>query len=351
MTISDVLEAFQLTQAHSIYEFSPVYKAWHTPSQQWCVLKQTRNTPATAQALQNWLQALAQSRKPGDASRPCCVQALSACAPNPRTLAGDSWVVYPFLAGIPYTATPAQLHQAGELLGKMHALTSSSPENLDFGLPHYDWPEQDAESLKEDHEGLQQLRNTLRDKLSHKLTDKRSNPHDQQPDTSLKEEADITTLQTWLSAHPTLRQQLMEAPLRWAPVSWDYKANNLIFDATQNPVLIDPDSGGYLPRLLDLALAVWLFHNELPTAPARPFSATEWQTFYTGYTRHIQLTSQEKALWPAALKWMFLEEALWLLLNDTEAWEQPHSHQGQFLHQLIRISEYPHLFALPHDEQ
>jgi hypothetical protein len=53
-----VLNAFQLTQATSIYAFSPVFKVWHAPSQAWYVLKRTRNSAPAAQGIQFWLQAL-----------------------------------------------------------------------------------------------------------------------------------------------------------------------------------------------------------------------------------------------------------------------------------------------------
>jgi hypothetical protein len=40
-------------------------------------------------------------------------------------------------------------------------------------------------------------------------------------------------------------------------------------------VLVDLDNGEHAPRLLDLALAALLFHNEHPQAPPRLFSLRE----------------------------------------------------------------------------
>lgn len=294
-----VLNAFQLTQAKSIYAFSPVFKAWHEPSQQGYVLKRTRDSAPAAQGIQSWLQVL--KNLPGG---PHCVVAAPEFAPNPRSIDEDNWVVYPFLSGQPYTAQPAQVFAAGQLLGRMHAISKV------FEVPHYDWPLQDEASLGDDQKQLIQLQQT------YKLPE---NPE----------------LRQWIQNHPHLRQSLQAASLPMATGTWDYKANNLIFQ-DHGPVLIDPDSAGYLPRLLDLALAALLFHNEHPTAPPRLFTQTEWSAFLAGYTTQIELTELERKLWPQALQWMFLEEALWLLLNDHEAWSQ--AHQGAFLKDLFSLS-------------
>lgn len=302
-----VLNTFQLTQATSIYAFSPVFKVWHEPSQHWYVLKHTRDSAPAAQGIQCWLQAL--QNLPGG---PHGVVAAPEFSPNPRFIGEDHWVVYPFLNGPPYTAEPDQVFAAGQLLGRMHGLAET------FEVPHYDWPIQDEASLGDDQEQLRQLQKTY----------------------NLPENPD---LRLWVQNHPHLRQSLQTASLPMATGTWDYKANNLIFQE-HGPVLIDPDSAGYLPRLLDLALAALLFHNEQPTAPPRLFTPTEWSTFLAGYATQIELTELERKLWSQALQWMFLEEALWLLLNDHEAWSQ--AHQGAFLRDLFLLSPQSHLFFL-----
>lgn len=300
-----VLTHFGLEQAQSIYAFAPVYKAWSPALQHWVVLKQTRNTSAHAQGIQAWCTALNKHQTP-------CVQAIAELSPNPRYLAQHHWVVYPFLEGHPYQGSLAQIEAAGAYLGKMHQLNTS------FDLPTYSWPAQEAASLEEDRQGLLDLQSRLRCKLSPVLFE-------------------------WLQSHPQLREGLKQAELPHVTGSWDYKANNLIFQH-DTPILIDPDAAGYLPRLLDLALAALLFHNELPSAPARMFNAEEWQAFLKGYTHHIALTPTEKSLWPQALQWMFLEEALWLLL--AEGGDTTNRHQHHFLKDVLALAQKQYLFQL-----
>ena len=57
------------------------------------------------------------------------------------------------------------------------------------------------------------------------------------------------------------QEYLKNSSLIWIETPHDYKANNLIYKDT--PVLIDPDNAKWIPRMFDLALALLLFHNEL----------------------------------------------------------------------------------------
>ena len=66
-------------------------------------------------------------------------------------------------------------------------------------------------------------------------------------------------------------------------------------------------------------LAVLLFHNDLPSAPGRLFTAAEWHTFRDAYLRHVTLTARERAAWPLALRYMYCDEAVWALV-DGERW-------------------------------
>jgi Ser/Thr protein kinase RdoA (MazF antagonist) len=100
------------------------------------------------------------------------------------------------------------------------------------------------------------------------------------------------------------------------------------------PVLVDPDNGGIEPRLFDLALAVLLFHTECPGAPGRLFTPGEWTVFLEAYGAHIELTAQERELWPAALDQVLWDEGSWALQdNDEAAWADPR--QGAFLRDLV----------------
>lgn len=306
----EAIGAFELQAAERIYHYAPVFKVRHPACSDALVLKKTRSPLSAAHAIQRWLKALNQHH-----GRPCCVEAVPELAPNPRQCGEDCWVVYPFLRGQDYAARPAQLQAAGHLLGSMHSLARS------FGLPQYDWPLQDAGSLEEDRQGLLELQARLKIPISEAVF-------------------------KWLSEHLEIRAQLKASYLPAATSCWDYKANNLIFHP-DGPLLIDPDSGGFLPRILDLALAVILFHNDLAQAPPRLFNAEEWRAFLRGYTQQVVITEEEQELWPLALKWMLLEEGLWLILNDTEGWENPH--QARYLQDLLCLPQYGHLFALSPD--
>lgn len=307
--LAPLLEHFQLSDPVSIYPFAPVYRAQY--GLQTVVLKQTRAMAAGAQAVQVWLQTLPSEQT---------VRALDLPMANPWPWQDEHWVLYPFVDGEAYRAEPEQIRSAGELLGLMHAQTES------LGLPAYGWPLQEADSLDEDRAGLETL--VEREGLS-------LDP----------------CFWDWLDHHQELRQTLRQAPLPQAPGTWDYKANNLVYVSHQESpqaVLIDPDSAGFLPRILDLALAALLFHNELATAPPRLWLPDEWQIFLAGYTQFVSLTELEQQLWPQALQWMFLEEALWLLLNDLEAteggWQEPH--QAAFLRDLLKLPQRDWLFSL-----
>src|SRR5690242_9326240 len=125
MNPSDLARAFgfPLSSEHalvSIYPYSSVYRlsndrgAWYINSAQ--------KPYARAQAVAAWTRDLAD-------------QGLSLVTPaqgfgeNPRAFhpgkdlnaAEEVWVVYPFIAGQPYTGDDVQIRAAGALLGAIHA--------------------------------------------------------------------------------------------------------------------------------------------------------------------------------------------------------------------------------------
>lgn len=91
----------------------------------------------------------------------------------------------------------------------------------------------------------------------------------------------------------------------------DYKANNLVF--TPKPYLIDPDNAAKVPRVFDLALALFLFQ--------------QWKAFLSGYYQFVQLTEVEKRVWKMALEHVFLDEVMWLMAEVPEDWEKPSQRQ------------------------
>ena len=129
----------------------------------------------------------------------------------------------------------------------------------------------------------------------------------------------ISNLIIKLNKHLQITQKLRIANLPKVNGVWDYKALNLIYLNKDNPVLIDPDYAGCIPRVIDLALSVVLFHNyDLISAHGRVFTQIEFEWFFVGYSEYISLTSQEKELWEDILDFMLLEEGLWLILNSFE---------------------------------
>lgn len=285
----------------SIYPYSPVYKGTLAGTSTEIILKKTRSPLKKARDIQTWLTHLTSAGVN-------CVEALDVQAPNPFTFEQDVWVAYPFIAGHHYTALSQEIKSAGQLLGRIHQAGQTH-------LPDYTWGNPDE--IDEDWKALQQL--TSKGVATQ----------------------DIQALKPYFDNYATHLKQLQEADLPWISGTWDYKANNLIY-TPQGPVLIDPDSAGRLPRLLDLALAVILFHNELASAPGRLFTQTEWHLFQEGYFSQVTLNHFEHQMWPLALKYMYLEEAVWLLLSDDEGWQT--KPQSDFLHALCRLPDHPHLF-------
>jgi Ser/Thr protein kinase RdoA (MazF antagonist) len=128
------------------------------------------------------------------------------------------------------------------------------------------------------------------------------------------------------------------AELPGAPVSLDFRAVNLLYrDGV--PTLVDPDNAEHAPRLLDVALAALMFHNEIENGPGRLFDDAEWPAFIGAYLRHVRLTRAERALWPTAVRYMLIEWGFWTLTDAAGigAWAKPL--QRSFLHDLASTDE------------
>ena len=128
------------------------------------------------------------------------------------------------------------------------------------------------------------------------------------------------------------------AELPQAPASLDFRAVNLLYrDGV--PTLVDPDNAEHAPRLLDVALAALMFHNEIENGPGRLFDDAEWPAFIGAYLRHVQLTRAERALWPTAVQYMLIEWGFWTLTDAAGigAWAKPS--QRSFLHDLASTDE------------
>lgn len=289
----------------SLHPFSPVFLCRVGGHR--AVLKRTRSRPADAAAVADVTRQWATAGIP-------VVTPLAVEVDNPVRLGEHMWVAYPFIDGEAYTGTPSQVAAAGDLLGRMHAAGTG-----DAQLPDFEWPDHGPDSVAEDVAALRKV----------------AAPH-----VPAEVVARLETLVSRFMAEvlPAIR----DAPLPAVNTCLDFKANNLVY-RNGRPVLVDPDNGDFAPRLLDLALAVLLFHTDHDPAPPRLFDADEWRNFIQAYAHHVRLTDGERARWPVALEYMLSEFGVWALTNDEADWVP--ARQRDFLRALAAADA--HGFPLP----
>ncbi|MEV2270970.1 phosphotransferase [Nonomuraea africana] len=280
---TEVFERFGLPPQESIYPYAPVFTGRIDGLR--VAVKRTHD----AEAMRRWVRRLKELGLP-----------VVTPVAGPYEIGDDRWVAYPWVEGRGYDGSARDVAAAGELLGRLHAAGTEE------GLKDFEWPDHDAESVQGDIDGLA--------------------PYTSRFDGPLREFM-TTTL-------PAIR----DARLPVAEVSMDFKAVNLVYTA-EGPVLVDPDNGERAPRLLDLALAALLFHNDLDGEPARVFTAAEWAVFRDAYLRHVELTGEERELWPTALLYMMLEWGVWTAINGEWHLDR-HAH---FLRDLLAVDleRYP----------
>lgn len=263
----------------------------------------------TCEGIGAWARGLAEQGVP-------VVAPVDLDVPNPADLGGTMWAAYPWIAGRRYDASPADLDSAGDLLGRIH--NTSVPE---ADLTAFRWPDHDPGETLAD---LDELRSTFEHFA---------------PDQAEHFMAAVEPLGRRFG--PEVLPVVRAAGLPVTEVSLDYKANNLVY-TDGGPVLVDPDNAERAPRLLDLAMAVLLFHNEEPAAPPRPFDTAEWQAFRGGYLRQVDLTHAERAVWPQALLYTFWEWGTWTI-TSADDWQWAEDHQRAFLENLTvtDTNQYP----------
>lgn len=284
------------------------------------VVKRTASSADRAAAMADWTRAL-------HLAGISVVTPVDLASANPQQVDEDWWVVYTFIEGSPYKAGHlGHVRAAGDLLWRLHS-APVDPAVLGRLRP-YEWP------------------GTSREDVDHDLETRHGVSTSYLGDDAPSASATIRDLANrwWATSFPTLRNTDATEPLPRSGVSSDYKATNLVFRDDVTPTLVDPDNGGLEPRLLDLAMAVVLFHNECATAPGRLFTLQEWEIFVTAYLRHVDLTPRERELWPATLDHMLWEEGSWALEdNDADAWTD--ARQGGYLHDLAVTT--PQRYPLP----
>lgn len=288
----------------SIYPFCPVFLCHHPQAK--FIIKRTRSPIEKADALMEWTMHLKSQSIP-------VVTPVNFLKKNPVSHENLVWVAYPYVEGDVFQGKDQEISSAGDLLGRIHQ--SSYHPNEDFCK--YLWDRKITGSDVSIVEDLSKLRDVMKENRIEGLD---------------------LTVQKYANRFHTIYDEIEillshdKVDLPWCCASWDYKANNLIYN-NGYPTLIDPDNAGFLPRIFDLALSLILFNNEHSSASARLFTKNEWAIFLKAYLKHVTLTSVEKKNWPSVLEFMRLEEGLWLLIHDIDGWKDPH--QGCFLRNLL----------------
>ncbi|WP_293694106.1 phosphotransferase [uncultured Agrococcus sp.] len=298
-TSEELAKAFGLdfVDSESLTPWATVLRGRSSEGQQ-IVVKRTADSRERALAMAAWTTAVERDGVPIVAPVPLPQE-------NPQQVGDDWWVVYPFIAGDPYRGGEGDARAAGDLLGRIHAVPL--PQDLTAAMRQYEFPDTAWADVETDL-------NTLADILPEQLGEQ-----------AMRSVRALGQL-WWDDSLPALREEDANAPLPRAVLSSDFRATNIVH-SPHGVVLIDPDNGGYEPRLFELAMAIVLFHREAPDAPARMFSDEEWLAFYSGYEQHITLTDRERRLWPAALRHMLWEEGTWVLEDtDADGWADAREH-------------------------
>lgn len=313
MNYADIVRTFGFpvdpaAPPQSIYPYAPVFRLRNADGE-W-IVKRTRTPLAHALAVAQWTRSLARHGIG-------VVTPAPGFEPNPRSLPaadGDeqAWVVYPFIAGSAYAGALRDIHAAGALLGRIHA--AGMDDDCGLKLSPTVVPIE-ADELAQDRDTIGRL-------VSRAF-----------PQHALAARA-LLAERTQRYVHQALPRMLaLRLPLTNA--SWDYKAVNLVYAPGGAPVLVDPDNGGRIPRLYDLAIALLLFHND-GAGPGRIFSTPEWLAFLAGYAEHIRLTDDEVRAWDDLLLCAWIDEALWLLREDEAGW-----HDGRQSGMLLSLLTAP----------
>ena len=312
MNNSEILRLFGVTlkedSLQSLYNYAPVYRFNHGDRDY--VLKRTgvRSTGNTIAAWTNDLvsQGIKSVAPVGDFDR------------NPRQILNEendteeNWVIYPFIKGIPYTGNKIQILAAGKLLGEIHA--AGMEKDFDLKVNQTVVAIEADKIEREIKETLQKVEQYAPEKLQ-------------------------TTRDTlnFYSQHylKNVLHQALHADLPLTNCSCDYKAANIVYQTNSAPVLIDPDHGGRIPRMYDLATSLLLFHCDLAPAPKRIFTLSEWSVFLAGYKQHLKPTVEERETWKDVLLCAWIDQALWLLSHFPEGWAD--KNESLYLQSLLNI--------------
>ncbi|HSI68056.1 MAG TPA: phosphotransferase [Planococcus sp. (in: firmicutes)] len=268
----------------SIYPFSPVYQLERPEGE--FIVKKTQTPIAKANRLMNYTKFLKTNGVD-------VVTPAEEPTENPMVVGDATYVVYPFIKGETYSGQDREIIEAGRLLGRIHGL---SPVDNEFELDSYDVYDFNEREVNESFQNIV----------------KNAAPFGMEI---------YPELEAQLIGAVHRQEKLKQSGLPNVATPHDFKANNLIY--VPEPHLIDPDNACWIPRIFDLALVLLLFHNELASAPDRPFTQNQWKLFLEGYGEFVTLTELEKTWWPNALEHVFLDEVMWLMAEVEEDWKNP----------------------------
>ncbi|GGP16817.1 phosphotransferase [Oceanobacillus neutriphilus] len=293
---------FNVTEEpQSIYPFSPVYKLQNY------IIKKTQYPLERAWNLVRYTTYLKENGI-------SIVTPVNLHASNPKQIDDACYICYPFINGSNYQGTEKEIKQAGELLGRIHALSSS--KNI-FDLSEYDVFDFYHHEVDDHMKKISIFAGSYQVNMS------------------------IQKLKDLLHTAVENQEKVKNTSLNWVETPYDYKANNLVFQSS--PVLIDPDNAKWIPRTFDLALALLLFHNEFSSAPNRTFTPKEWKLFLDGYSKHQTLTNTEIKAWEETVLHVFLDEVMWLMAEVEEDWERKEQRDlfVSVTETLFHIKDYP----------
>lgn len=290
----------------SIYEWSPVFRAVLAVGERRreVVVKRARKNPLDAAAIAEWQRLLVGKGIP----------AVKPAHPSIE-VDGESWVMYPFVVGVPWAAELDQIAAAGSLLGRLHHASQS----LGVPLPAFAWPDPSDESVAADCAAIATV-------CAVEL------PAGEAAPVTARWQSELNAFR-----HSTL-PAIRDGDLPSYPVTLDFRVTNMIFrNGHELPTFVDFENSNRAPRLLDLAVAVVLFHCETTPNPGRLFDAREWVVFRDAYLAEAPaLTERERERWPVALQYIRLEEGMWHLVDGSE-WDWPG--QRSYLHDLLQLDE------------
>ncbi|MBD1373585.1 phosphotransferase [Hazenella sp. IB182357] len=289
----------------SIYPYAPVFKCKYLGHD--VIVKRTRKELKEAEQLKKWLLHLRQQG----------IQVVTPFHDRPFVnFDGHQWVMYPFIEGRPYNGSKADIVEAGKLLGRIHR------QSAIFDSGSFSWEQYDADFQTEIASDSKQILKWL---------------HGEEERKQFK-----SIIQHFEEMTHSRLPLLEKLDLPNVTASRDYKANNLIYGLDQKPTLIDPDNGGIIPRIVDLAICCIIFHNDgMGTVPPRPLTQEEWSHFMEGYSQYTQLTKLEQEVWVDVLLLLFMDEGLWLIVDSME---DHNPRQKEFAYSLTQFE--PSLYKL-----